>query len=519
MAAPRTGKVWLVGAGPGDPGLLTLRGRDVLARADAVVHDLLANPELLELAPAGARRINAGKRAGAHVLGQEETNALLVRLARAGKRVVRLKGGDPFVFGRGGEEALALAAAGVPFEVVPGVSSGVAAPAYAGIPITHRGLATAAVFVTGQERSGRPLRSATLARLAGLDATLVFFMATGSAERVAEGLIRAGKSGATPAACVTNGTLPGQRTVVAPLKDLPRRMREEGLGAPGLLVVGPVAGLRRSLAWFETRPLFGRRYLVTRAREQGGRLAEELRALGADARELPLLRYRPLPLDESMRAAFARLRWTDWLVLTSANGVAHLFERLAEAGLDARALAGVRVAAVGSATARALVEHGVAADLVPETYDGDHLLKALLPRLRRGGRRRGVLLARAAEGSAVLPEGLARHGVACRDLHLYRALPVARSGGEAAAALEEGGADGVVFTSSAAVERFRALFPRGRWSEAAPRIRALCLGPVTRGAAEAAGMAVDLESPRPLIADLVAAIERRDGAAGRGRPS
>lgn len=497
------GKVYLVGAGPGDPGLLTLRGREVLESADAVVYDLLANPDLLAWAPATARCFNAGKRAGAHVLTQDQTNALLIRLGRKGLNVVRLKGGDPFVFGRGGEEALALAAAGIPFEVVPGVSSGIAAPAYAGVPVTHRGLATAVVFATGQERSGKPLRPATLKALARLDATLVFFMATGSVERVARLLMKGGKPASTPAACVMNGSLPTQRVLLTRLDALAEGMRSEDFGAPGLVLVGPVVDLRRQLAWFEARPLFGRRYVVTRSREQAGRLGLALRSLGAEVWELPTLKIDPLPLDRAMRAAFAGLARRDWLVLTSANGVQHFFSRLFEAGLDARALGGCHVAAVGQATAEALAARGIQADLFPPTYDAEHLLEALVPRLARRGPRRGVLLARASGGRATLPQGLKRLGFPCQDLALYQTRPLTRDSRPLAAALERASVDGVIFTSSATVDHFKALFSAPRWRSLAPKVRGICLGPITRCSAEAAGIPVALEAPQALITSLI----------------
>ncbi|HTB23440.1 MAG TPA: uroporphyrinogen-III C-methyltransferase [bacterium] len=511
-AAAAKGKVFLVGAGPGDPGLLTLRGREVLGQAEVLVYDLLANPELLALAPPTARRINAGKRAGAHVLGQDETNALLVRLGRQGKRVVRLKGGDPFVFGRGGEEALALADAGVPFEVVPGVSSGIAAPAYAGIPVTHRGLASAVVFATGQERSGKPLRPATLKALAKLDATLAFFMATQSVDRVARALVRYGKPASTPAACVMNGTLPEQRVLLTTLGRLAEDMRGGGFGAPGLLLVGPVAALRQRLAWFESRPLFGRRYIVTRAREQASRLSADLRALGAEVWEVPALRIEALPLDKAMRKALSAIDAMDWLVLTSVNGVEHFFARLFEAGLDARALRGCRIAAVGRSTAEALAARGLKADLVPADYDAEHLLKDLTPRLARSGRRRGVLLARAEAGRPVLPEGLRRLRVPCVDLALYRSAPIgARPKDGLAEAIQSGRVDGVTFTSSGTVEQFRGLFSPSRWRALAPKVRGLCLGPITRKAAEEAGISVALEAPQALIASLIEALLGVDG--------
>ena len=497
------GKVLLVGAGPGDEGLLTVKGKAALEGAQAVVYDLLANPRLLDLAPPAAQRINAGKRAGEHVLTQDQTNALLVRLARQGKRVVRLKGGDPYVFGRGGEEALALRAAGIPFEVVPGISSGVAALAYAGIPLTHRGLATSAVFVTGQERSGKPLQAKTLQALAQLDATLVFFMATEAAARVCAQLVKAGKPASTPAACVMNGTRPNQRTLVSTLGGLAADMAAGGFGAPGLLVVGPVAGLKRRLDWFEERPLFGRRYVVTRSREQASALSGRLRELGAEVLELPAITLKPLPLNLAMRRALLGLRRADWAVFSSANGVEHFFARLLEAGLDARALQGVRLAAVGKSTAEALLARGLRADLVPDSFDADHLLKALLPRLAGSGPRRHVLLARAQEGRTVLMEGLRARRVPILDLPLYRTVAAPRDVRAVAAALASGGIDGVTFSSSSTVTHFQGLFSAAQWRRLAAQVPAMVLGPITRATAEAAGLSVRLEAKEASIASLV----------------
>jgi uroporphyrinogen III methyltransferase/synthase len=506
-------RVFLVGAGPGDPGLLTVRGRELLESAEVVVYDLLADPGLLDLAPPSARRINAGKRAGRAVRTQDQTNALLVRLGRRHTRVVRLKGGDPFVFGRGGEEALALEAAAIPFEIVPGVSSGVAAPAYAGIPVTHRGLAQAVVFATGRGSDGRPPKPAQLKALAALDATLVFFMAIGTFREVAKALIRAGKPAATPAAAVYGGTRPGQKTLRGTLGGLAEAMAAAETGdAPGLVLVGPVAGLSGRLAWFERRPLFGRRYLVTRAREQAGPLSRALRAAGAEVVELPLARIEALPLDASMRRAFAGLARTGWVVFTSANGVDHFFARLAEAGLDTRALAGCAVAAIGPATAAALGAHGVRADLVPKAADSDGLWKELKPELARLGRRRGLLLARAQEGRDVLVAGAKRLGVRVTDLAVYRNVPApARTRAALAAEIEAGRLDGVVFTSASGVSRLVGLFTDSRWRRVSPKVRALCLGPVTREAALAAGLEVGLTAASPDTASFVGELTAVDG--------
>jgi uroporphyrinogen III methyltransferase/synthase len=507
------GKVFLVGAGPGDPGLLTLKGKAALERADVVVYDLLANPELLALAPASAQRINAGKRAGAHVLTQDQTNALLVKLAKQGKQVVRLKGGDPFVFGRGGEEALALAAAGQRFEVVPGISSGIAAPAYAGIPITHRGLATSAVFVTGQERTGQPLKAKTLKALAALDATLVFFMATEAAARVCAQLIKAGKPASTPAGCVMNGTRPGQRTLVSTLGRLAADMKAGGFGAPGLVLVGPVLGLRAQLRWFEARPLFGRRYIVTRSREQASKLSSKLRELGAEVWELPSIEIQPLPLGAAQRKALKALPGLQWAVFSSANGVEHLRRLCLAAGSDLRALAGLKLAAVGRSTADALAAQGLRADLVPQSFDAEHLLKALLPQLKPAKGRRGLLLVRAQEGRDVLLKGLQAAGQRVVDLPVYRTVAASQEASAIAQALQAGQIDGVSFSSSSTVTHFKGLFTAAQWHALAPRLRGLCLGPITRATAEAAGLRIAVEAREASLDALVDAIVRADGRA------
>jgi uroporphyrinogen III methyltransferase/synthase len=509
----KQGLVSLVGAGPGDPGLLTLKAKAALEQADAVVYDLLANPALLRMAPVGAQRINAGKRAGKHVMTQDQTNALLVKLGKQGKRVVRLKGGDPFVFGRGGEEALELAKAGVPFEVVPGISSGIAAPAYAGIPITHRGLATSAVFVTGQERTGKPLQAKTLKALAQLDSTLVFFMATESAARVTAALIKAGKAASTPAALVHAGTTPRQKVILSTLGRLAGEMQAQGLGAPGLLVIGPAVGLRASLKWFEKQPLFGRQYVVTRSREQASKLSEKLRAQGATVWEIPAIRIEATPLNAAMRSAFKRLPQTGWLVLTSANGVEHLFDRLYQAGLDARALAPCKIAAVGQSTANALAAKGLRADLVPPTFDAEHLLAALLKAMSPAERKRGVLLARALEGRDVLPAGLKKAGIPCVDLALYKTVAERSETEPLLEAFHAGQIDAVTFSSSSTVDFFKALFTKAQWQALAPKVQGFCLGPITRRSMEAADLRVAGEAKAATLDALVDCVLKAHGHA------
>jgi uroporphyrinogen III methyltransferase/synthase len=354
--------VYLVGAGPGDPALLTARALELIAAADVIVYDRLIPAEALSGARADARLIFAGKEGGGEAVAQAEIERLLVEHAAAGRTVVRLKGGDPFVFGRGGEEAEALTAAGIPFEVVPGVTAGIAAPAYAGIPVTHRELSSAVAFVTGHEDPSKPESSLDWPALAAFPGTLVFYMGVRRLDAITDRLIAAGRDGAEPAAVIERGTLPEQRVVSATLATIASQAASAAVRAPAIVVLGRVAAVRERLRWFEQRPLAGITVAVTRARAQASALAERLRALGAAVIQAPAIRIVPIdgPAPDLSRY--------DLICLTSPNGVQLLFDRLAAAGADARALAGVRVAAIGPGTAAALRVHGVVADVVPERF-------------------------------------------------------------------------------------------------------------------------------------------------------
>ncbi len=497
--------VYLIGAGPGDPGLLTLAGAQALAKADVVVYDALANDLLLLHAPQ-AKRIFVGKRAGAHSWVQSNINQLLVKLASQGKIVARLKGGDPYVFGRGGEEALALKAKGLAFEVIPGVTSGIAALAYAGIPLTHRGLATSSVFVTGQERTGQPLKPSTLKALAQLDATLVFYMATQQALRVTQALIKAGKPASTPAALVHKGSLPGQKVLIATLGTLATEMQATGLGSPGLIVVGPVVGLRKQLAWFDKKPLFGRRIVVTRAQSQASKLSQGLRDLGADVFEAPALKTQRLKLNSSRRAALSKLSSFRWLILSSVNGVACLFEDLADMGLDARALAGVKIAAIGAATAEALESCGLRPDLMPKQFNAEGLRDALIQadRKLKGAK---VLLARAKVGRDVLPQALKAVGAKVVDLALYQTLPDKSQARELSQRVLAGHLEAVTFASASAAEQFDAQLSPPARKKAKAELAALCMGPVTRAKALALGYRVESVAEEASISAFIQSIQ------------
>ena len=488
--------VYLVGAGPGDPGLLTVRGRELLERCDALVYDRLADPRIVAIAPATAERVYAGKQPGGHTLSQEQINAGLVELAGRHRCVVRLKGGDPFVFGRGGEEGLALAAAGVEWEVVPGVSSAYAVPAYAGIPVTHRGLSAQVTFVTGHEDPTKPGSDLDWASLAASPGTLVFLMGVGALAANAARLIEHGMAPDTPAAVISRGTRPGQRTVTAPLD----RIADEaaGLPAPAITLVGAVAGLRPQLTWFERRPLFGIRVAVTRARAQASGLAARLSELGADVVEAPSITIEPIEFEHPDLSAY------DIVCVTSANGVERLM-----AG-DVRALQGVTVAAVGRATADALAGRGVVADVVPAQSVSDALPEAL-----GDVRGRRVLVATAEGARPALPDGLRERGADVEVLHTYRTVrePV----DETAVA----GCDLVSFTSSSTVENVLGSLSPGARSA----VRAVSIGPVTTESLRRFGVEPLVEADPHDVDGLVdavlraAAIESRPGRAARSSPS
>jgi uroporphyrinogen III methyltransferase / synthase len=475
--------VYLVGAGPGDPGLLTVRGRELVERCDAIVYDRLADPRIVALAPETAERIYGGKRPGEHAMTQERLNELLVELGGRLAAVVRLKGGDPFVFGRGGEEALALEAAGIPFEVVPGVSSAYAVPAYAGIPVTQRGLAAQVTFVTGHEDPSKPESSLDWGSLAGTPGTLVFLMGVGALEENARRLIAHGMAADTPAAVISHGTRPDQHTVTAPLAAIAEAAA--GLPAPAITVVGEVARMREHLAWFERRPLHGCRVVVTRARSQASGLRARLEELGAAVIEAPAISIEPLPFEPPEIGRF------DVLVVTSANGV----ERVLPA--DVRELAGVTVAAIGSATAGALAAHGIVADVVPARAVGEALLEELGD---VSGKR--ILLAVAEDARDVLPDGLAAAGADLTVLRTYRTVPEPVDADAVLAA------DLVTFTSSSTVANLVAAMGGRDLSG----LRAVSIGPVTTASLRDAGIEPVAEADPHDVTGLVRAVLE---AAGR----
>jgi uroporphyrinogen III methyltransferase / synthase len=482
--------VYLVGAGPGDPGLLTVRGAAVLGRADVVVYDRLSVETLLDLAPAHAERISVGKAPGRVTLTQAEIDALLVERGRTGATVVRLKGGDPFVFARGGEEAAALQAAGVPFEVVPGITSAIAAPAYAGIPVTLRHSSTSFTVVTGHEDpTVGEEGSVDWRAVAQVGGTIVVLMGVARIRRIAEELMAGGRSPDTPVAAVRWGTRPEQATIRATLATI----ADQPLESPSVIVVGEVAG--EHLGWFEHRPLLGRRVVVTRTRAQASDLALRLRDTGADPLEVPVIRIEdPSDGGAALAHAAGELATYEWVVVTSPNGAQRLLDAVAAAGGDARAFGAARVAAIGPATAAVLAAAGIRADVVPAKYVAEALLDAI-PWPADGGR---VLLARAEVARDVLPDGLRQRGWQVDVVDAYRTVPAEVTDQHRGAVA---GADIVTFTSSSTVERFVAAFG----TDGTPPVVA-CIGPVTATTARELGLRVDVEADVHTVPGLVDAL-------------
>ncbi len=497
--------IYLVGSGPGDPGLFTVKGVRCMREADAVVYDRLAPESLLEYTRPEAERIYVGKGPGNPSMSQEEINALLIRLGREGKTVVRLKGGDPYIFGRGGEEALALIEAGLPFEVVPGVTSGVAAPAYAGIPVTHRRVSSSVAFVTGHEDPTKDGTDVDWSRIARGADTLVLYMGVGRIKEISEELISAGKSPETAVACVRWGTVPEQRTVTGKLGDIAQKVADANLRPPAVIVVGEVVALRENgLDWYERRPLFGRRIVVTRARRQAGELSGRLERLGAEVIEFPTIEIQPPkdfgPLDEAIR----ELGSFGWIVFTSVNGVEAFLNRLSHHGLDLRAIPpGARIAAIGPVTARKLRETGLRVEAVPKEYRAEALLQEISGESLEGKR---ILIPRAKVARKVLPQKLREAGAEVVVPAAYESVPSSEGKEGLQKMLEAGEVDCVTFTASSTVENFVRAFVGKDTARLLRNSRVACIGPVTAETAREHGIRVDVEAGEYTIPGLVEAV-------------
>ncbi|MEJ2723909.1 MAG: uroporphyrinogen-III C-methyltransferase, partial [Deltaproteobacteria bacterium] len=501
----KKGKVYLVGAGPGDPGLLTLKGKACIEEADVVVYDYLANRAFLEHAKSGAEQIYVGKRGGRHTMSQEDINRLIVDKAKAGLNVVRLKGGDPFIFGRGGEEARELVRSGVPFEVVPGVTSAIAVPAYAGIPLTHRDFTSTVAIVTGQEDPSKEESDIDWEKLATGVGTLVFLMGVGNLPRIAESLMEHGRSPKTPAAVIRRGTGPDQKTVVGSLGDIVREVQKQGLKPPAVIVVGEIVKLREELNWFEEKPLFGKRIVVTRAREQASDFLKGLSALGALCIEFPTIEVIPPSGWDALDGAVRSLESYQWLLFTSVNGVKYFFQRLESLGEDVRDLKGIKVGAIGPKTAASLKAKGIAPDLVPTEYRAEAVVEAFRDRAPEGCT---VLLPRAAQARDVLPRELERMGAKVDVVEAYRTVKPEGDKGRVQAMLEKGEIHMVTFTSSSTVTNFVDMFEPAKetllgWME---KVAVACIGPVTARGAKDKGLKVSLVAPEYTTESLTAAI-------------
>ena len=489
----------LAGAGPGDIGLVTLRVRELVEQAEVIIYDALCNPEILKWAPKGAEVIYAGKRAAQHALRQEETNALLVAKTRAGKRVVRLKGGDPFLFGRGGEEAEELVKAGLRFEIVPGVTSAISAPAYAGIPVTHRGHTSQLTIFTGHEDPTKPETSLDYAELAKNPGTKIMLMGVERLGVISAEMMKHGARADLPVALVRWGTTGRQQTLVGQLDDIARKVADSGFKAPAVAVFGDVVKLRESLNWFETRPLFGKRIVVTRTRKQAGALSQRLRELGADVYEMPTIRIEPPKDPRAFGELVADAHGYDWLVFTSPNGVDAFFEMFYRIFKDARDIGGVRIAAIGPATAAKVREYHLSVELQPEEFVAEGVVEAF----KKEGSVENLrfLIARAEEARDVLPEELMKLGAIVDIAVAYRTVPETEDITGVIARFREEGADMVTFTSSSTVQNFMALnltLPAG--------MKTASIGPITSETIREAGMVVDVEAQRYDIPGLVEAI-------------
>jgi uroporphyrinogen III methyltransferase/synthase len=508
LAVKSKGTVYLVGAGPGDAGLLTLRGAELLRRADVVIYDVLANAELLRLAPPTAEFISRGSRGTDKALSQEQLNALMISKAREGKCVVRLKGGDPYIFGRGGEEAEELAEAHVPFEVVPGVSSIAAAPNYAGIPLTHRGLSSTFTVLTGHEDPEKEGSDLDFEQIAQIPGTKVILMGLKRLRELTDTLVARGMPPGTPVAIVHEGTTGGQQSIEGTLATIANIASEKKISAPAITIIGDVVKLRNKLNWFERRPLFGQRIVVTRTREQASQLSKQLTDLGAEVLEIPTIKIVPPGEDrrQDLIDALLELNSYDWLVFTSPNGVAAFFDLFFKRFHDLRDIGGARIAAIGPATAAKLKELHLQVDLMPDEAIGSKIAAAFekyetIENLK-------MCLLRAEVANPDLPKALEELGAIVDDVAVYKTAPETEDLNGATAKLAKGGANWITFTSASTVERFHARFDLPKLLKQFPRVKLLSIGPETSKAIRALGLEPALEAKEHTIEGMVQTLTR-----------
>ena len=502
----KNGKVYLIGAGPGDYRLLTLKACDCLKVADTVVYDRLADERILQYAPKDAEFIYVGKASSQHTMTQDKICQLLVDLAKEGKTVVRLKGGDPFVFGRGGEEALLLQENGLPFEIVPGVTSAISVPAYAGIPVTHRGVAASFAVVTGHEDPTKENSDINWQQLATATDTVVFLMGVANLPKITARLMENGRSGDTPVAIIRWGTKAQQQVWTSTVAEAADMAKREAIKPPCIFLVGNVVKLREKLAWFDNpdmKPLFGKKVLVTRARAQASALAEKLEALGAACMEAPAISIQP-PADDfgALDEVVGKIADFNWLIFTSVNGVNYFFDRLMASGNDSRALGGAKICAIGSATAKALKGYGIIADVVPSEFKAEGILTALAGKVKPGEK---VLLPRAAEARNVLPEELSRQGIQVTVVPAYETVAGEADGEKISRQLSEGELDVVTFTSSSTVKNLVQVLGDGA-ADVINMAKIAAIGPVTADTCRMQGIRVDVVAKEYTIDGLVAGL-------------
>lgn len=497
------GKVYLVGAGPGDPGLITVKGLECIRQANVVVYDRLVDPRLLQNCRNDAEKIYVGKSPDRHTLNQDEINRLLVDKAREGKIVARLKGGDPFVFGRGGEEAEILAENEIPFEIVPGITSAIAVPAYAGIPVTHRDYTSTMAIITGNEDPNKEDSNINWEHIATGTGTLVFLMGMGNLPEITKKLIAHGRSPLTPVALVQWGTRPEQRTLTGTLENIATRAREANFKNPTVIVVGEVVKLREKLAWVEKKPLFGKRVVVTRSREQASFLSKQISLLGGEPIEFPTIKIVPpenfAPLDEAIKniASF------NWLIFTSVNGVKFFFRRLHQLKRDIRDLKGVNLCAIGPKTRNLLESYGLQVDYVPSEYKAEEIAAGLRERLKPGDH---VLLPRADIARKVLPETLQELGVKVREVIAYKTATGNGNSENIIKLLQSNKVDIVTFTSSSTVRNFVSMLQVPNLQELMKNVIVACIGPITAQTAREAGLQVSVQASEYTIEGLLKAI-------------
>jgi len=498
------GIVYLIGAGPGDPGLITIRGRDLITRADVVVYDYLANPKFLKYAREGAEIIYVGKMGGCHTKTQDEINEIIVDRCRSGKIIARLKGGDPYIFGRGGEEAEELVKAGLRFEVVPGVTAASAATAYSGIPLTHRDHTASVAFITGHEDPTKDESNINWEKLATGVGTLVFYMGIKNLPNIVENLINNGRNPDTPCAVIHRGSTPDQRTVTGPLSQIAKIASEAGIKPPALTVVGDVVGLKSTLDWFETKPLFGRKIVVTRAREQASGFADILAESGADVIEFPTIEIAPPKSWESLDKALDQLESYDWIVFTSVNGVGHFVKRLFDRDMDIRDLKGLKTLCIGPATADAVRALGVRVDFVPKEYRAESIIEGMGEENIRG---KNILIPRAKVAREVLPDEMRRLGAQVTIAECYETVLPESNKDQVRALFEEKKIDAITFTSSSTVENFMSMWGNEEGLKLLDGVCVASIGPITSDTARKLGLKPDIEPEKFTTAALADALK------------